>query len=114
MTQYLFMMIGRPAAPDAEDTVTKDYNAKWMAWIGDLAARGALRGGGPLEAAGKVVTREEVSRRRAPRSGRPRSSGPACPPAEHGKTPHEEGFSPSRVQTPAVLRMNVRLDATLA
>jgi uncharacterized protein YciI len=61
MTQYLFMMIGRPAAPDAEDTVTKDYNAKWMAWIGDLAARGALRGGGPLEAAGKVVTREEVT-----------------------------------------------------
>src|SRR4051794_26469825 len=35
MTQYLFLMIGRPAAPGATDTVTKDYNAKWMAWIGD-------------------------------------------------------------------------------
>ena len=61
MTQYLFLMIGRPAAPGATDTVTKDYNAKWMAWIGELAASGALKGGGPLEAGGKVVTRDEVT-----------------------------------------------------
>ncbi|MEV4320555.1 YciI family protein [Actinocrispum sp. NPDC049592] len=61
MTQFLVLLVGKPPAVGAQDAVTREYNAKWMAWMGDLAASGALRGGAPLVWGGRTVAKESVT-----------------------------------------------------
>jgi uncharacterized Zn-binding protein involved in type VI secretion len=61
MAQYTVLLIGLTAAVDATDVQTQEYNAKWVAWMGDLAARDVLRGGAPFTDAGKVVTKQDTT-----------------------------------------------------
>jgi hypothetical protein len=53
MTTYLLLFVGRPAAPDATDEQTADYNRRWGEYMAGLSGR--LHGGAPLEPSGKVV-----------------------------------------------------------
>jgi hypothetical protein len=55
MATYLLLFVGRPAAPDATDEQTADYNRQWGAYMAGLGQSGRLRGGAPLEPSGKVV-----------------------------------------------------------
>ena len=61
MTQFLVLLVGKPPAVGARDAVTREYNAKWMAWMGELAASGALRGGAPLVWGGQTVAKDSVA-----------------------------------------------------
>jgi hypothetical protein len=61
MTQFLLLFVGKQAQPDAEDTQTQDYNAKWAEWMGNAARSGALVSGSPLEFTGKVVSKDGVT-----------------------------------------------------
>jgi hypothetical protein len=61
MPSYLFLTVGQTADLDATDAETAAYNKKWAAWIEDLAARGRLEAGAPLEWSGKVVGKRGVT-----------------------------------------------------
>jgi hypothetical protein len=61
MQTFLFLFIGHPAEVDADDEETRDYNARWTDWIGELAGSGRLVGGQPLEWRGSVVSRAGTS-----------------------------------------------------
>jgi hypothetical protein len=63
MAKYLLLLEGKTAAIDADDTQTKEYNQRWMAWAGSLAASGKLAAGGPLEPTAVAVTSEGASDR---------------------------------------------------
>src|SRR5260370_38475038 len=61
MGQYMLLLVGRGAQPQAADAETRDYNARWMEYMGGLARSGVLRAGAPFAAAGQVVQRGTVS-----------------------------------------------------
>ena len=61
MGQYMLLLVGRGAQPQATDAETQDYNARWMEYMGGLARSGVLRAGAPFATAGKVVQRGTVS-----------------------------------------------------
>jgi len=61
MGQYVLLLVGRDAQPQAADAETQDYNARWTEYFAGLARSGALRAGAPFAAAGKVVQRDTVS-----------------------------------------------------
>jgi len=56
MPKYLFLMLGLPGDPAAEDAQTQAYAGKWRQYMGSLAQRGALESGAPLEPTAKRVT----------------------------------------------------------
>jgi hypothetical protein len=58
MPTYLLLFVGLTAQPDADDAVTRDYNAQWMAYMGGLVDQGVLRGGSPLSPTGLTVGRD--------------------------------------------------------
>jgi hypothetical protein len=61
MSTYLLLFVGQPARPAADDAQTQAYTARWGEFMGGLAQRGALVGGLPLEASGKVVAKDAVT-----------------------------------------------------
>jgi hypothetical protein len=61
MAKFLFLMLGLPGEPNADDDETAAYNRKWRAYMGSLAQRGALESGAPLEATAKAVTSGSVT-----------------------------------------------------
>ena len=60
MGQYMLLLTGRAAQPQATDAETRDYNARWMEYLGGLARSGVLRAGAPFAATGQVVQRGSV------------------------------------------------------
>jgi len=60
MPKFLFLMLGLPGQPNADDAQTQAYSRKWYDYMGSLAQRGALESGAPLQPVAKVVTRESV------------------------------------------------------
>jgi hypothetical protein len=60
MGQYMLLLVGRDAQPQAADAETRDYNARWMEYLGGLARSGVLRAGAPFAATGQVVQRGSV------------------------------------------------------
>jgi len=58
--RYMLLFLGLGATPEATDAQTVDYNRRWTAWMGDLAARGALIAAGPFQPTGTVVSRDGV------------------------------------------------------
>jgi hypothetical protein len=61
MPSFLFLTVGQTADLDATDAQTAAYNEKWAAWIRDLAARGSLEAGAPLDGSGSVVGKHGVT-----------------------------------------------------
>jgi hypothetical protein len=61
MANFLFLMLGLPGEPNADDDETAAYNRKWRGYMGSLAQRGALESGAPLEPTAKAVTSGSVS-----------------------------------------------------
>ena len=61
MGQYMLLLVGRGAQPQATDAETQDYNARWMEYVGELARSGVLRSGAPFADIGKVVQLGTVS-----------------------------------------------------
>ena len=61
MGQYMLLLVGRGAQPQATDAETQYYNARWVEYMGGLARSGVLRAGAPFAAAGKIVQRGTVS-----------------------------------------------------
>lgn len=61
MGQYMLLLAGRAAQPQATDTETRDYNARWMEFFGALGRSGALRAGAPFANTGKIVQLDTVS-----------------------------------------------------
>jgi hypothetical protein len=61
MAQFMLLLVGRGAQPQATDEQTRDYNARWMEYMGGLARTGNLRAGAPFADGGKVVQRDLVS-----------------------------------------------------
>jgi hypothetical protein len=61
MANYLLLFLGRAAQPDATDDETVDYNRQWGEYMAGLGKNGQLRGGAPLEPAGKVVARDGIT-----------------------------------------------------
>ncbi len=61
MGQYMLLLVGRDAQPQATDAETRDYNVRWMEYFGGLARSGVLHSGAPFAATGKVVQRGTVS-----------------------------------------------------
>jgi len=86
MGQYMLLLVGRGAQPQATDAETQDYNARWMEYFGGLARSGVLRAGAPFAATGKIVQGGTVSGVNklpmfCPAGGRARSATPAFDPA---------------------------------
>jgi hypothetical protein len=61
MAQFMLLLIGRAAQPQATDAETRDYNARWAEYFGGLARSGALHAGAPFNDTGKIVQRDAVS-----------------------------------------------------
>ena len=61
MAQFMLLLVGRGAQPQATDAETREYNARWMEYMGGLARTGKLRAGAPFADSGKVVQRDLVS-----------------------------------------------------
>jgi hypothetical protein len=61
MKKFVLLFVGRTAAPEAEDAVTRDYNQRWVAWMRDLGARGLMEAGLPMEPTGREVGRDGVT-----------------------------------------------------
>ena len=61
MGQYMLLLVGRGAQPQATDAETQDNNARWMEYVGELARSGVLRSGAPFADTGKVVQLGTVS-----------------------------------------------------
>ena len=61
MSQYMLLLVGRAAQPQATDAETRDYNARWMEYFGALARSGTLRSGAPFAGTGKIVQLGTVS-----------------------------------------------------
>src|SRR5260370_27171062 len=61
MGQYMLLLVGRGAQPQATDAETQDYNARWMEYMGGLARSGGLRAGAPFPAPGPVLQRGTLS-----------------------------------------------------
>lgn len=61
MPQFMLLLVGRTAAPQADDPETQAYNVRWQQYMGELAGSGALRAGAPFAGDGKVVREESVS-----------------------------------------------------
>jgi hypothetical protein len=61
MAKFLFLMLGLPGRPNANDAQTQAYSRKWYDYMGSLAQRGALESGAPLQPVGKSVTSESIS-----------------------------------------------------
>jgi hypothetical protein len=61
MAKFLFLMLGLPGEPNADDSQTQEYSRKWGAYMGSLAQRGALESGAPLEPQAKAVTSASVT-----------------------------------------------------
>ena len=60
MAQFMLLMVGYAAQPQASDAETSAYNAKWMEYFGELARSGALRAGAPFAPNGKRVQHDTV------------------------------------------------------
>jgi hypothetical protein len=54
--RFLFLMVGLPGEPGADDQQTVAYNRKWGEYMSSLGRRGALESGAPLQAHGRTVT----------------------------------------------------------
>jgi len=61
MAQFMLLLVGRGAQPHATDAETRDYNARWMEYMGGLARSGKLRAGAPFADTGKIVHKDAVS-----------------------------------------------------
>ena len=61
MQQFLMLTIGMPLNPRDGDERTQAYMAEWGAWLGGLAASGALDSGRPLEVGGKDVHKDAIT-----------------------------------------------------
>lgn len=65
MKKFVLLFVGRTAAPEAADAVTRDYNQRWIAWMRDLGGRGLMEAGLPMEPTGREVSRDGVTDYRA-------------------------------------------------
>ena len=61
MQQFLVLTVGRALDPQDGDEQTQAYMGEWQAWLGGLAASGALDSGRPLEPGGKVVDKDGIN-----------------------------------------------------
>jgi hypothetical protein len=61
MAQFMLLFVGLAAPEQADDSLTKAYEAKWATWMTGLARDGALSSGGPFLAAGKRVDRDATA-----------------------------------------------------
>ena len=61
MAQFMLLLVGRAAQPQATDEQTRDYNARWMEYFGGLARAGKLHAGAPFADTGKIVHENSVS-----------------------------------------------------
>jgi hypothetical protein len=61
MAQFMLLLVGRAAQPQATDEQTRNYNARWMEYFGGLARSGTLQAGAPFADTGKVVQQNTVS-----------------------------------------------------
>lgn len=55
MKQFIYLFRGGSAEPGSPDQM-EAIMGKWKTWMGDLAAKGILNGGEPLQLEGKQVT----------------------------------------------------------
>jgi hypothetical protein len=60
MAKFLFLMLGLPGQPNADDAQTQAYSRKWNEYMGSLAQRGALESGAPLQPMAKAVTSQSI------------------------------------------------------
>jgi hypothetical protein len=60
MAKFLFLMLGLPGQPNADDAQTQAYSRKWYEYMGSLAQRDALESGAPLQPVAKAVTSQSV------------------------------------------------------
>jgi hypothetical protein len=60
MAKFLFLMLGLPAQPNANDAQTQAYSRKWYDYMGSLAQRGAIESGAPLQPVAKAVTTKSL------------------------------------------------------
>jgi hypothetical protein len=63
----MLLFLGLAAAPETTDAQTADYNQRWGAWMGALAAKGALVAGGPFQPHGSLVSSDGVAELRLER-----------------------------------------------
>jgi len=61
MAQFMLLLVGRAAQPQATDDQTRNYNPRWMEYFGGLARSGNLRAGAPFADTGKIVQQDAVS-----------------------------------------------------
>lgn len=60
MQQFLFLFVGLALQPADDSSQTQAYAKSWVEWMGELAAKGQLVSGSPLEARGKVVQKDSA------------------------------------------------------
>ncbi len=58
MARFMLLFVGLAAPERADDSQTRDYEAKWVDWMSGLAREGVLSSGGPFLATGKRVDRD--------------------------------------------------------
>jgi hypothetical protein len=61
MAEYVLLLVGRGADPDATDPQTAEFNQRWRDYMAGLGRSGHLRAGAPFERTGKVVGRDGVT-----------------------------------------------------
>jgi hypothetical protein len=61
MPQFMLLLVGRAASPQARDAETQTYNARWQEHFSELTRSGALRAGAPFAPGGKLVGEQSVS-----------------------------------------------------
>ena len=65
MKKFVLLFVGRAGVSGAQDAETRDYGQRWMAWMRDLAARGVVEAGLPMEWSGREVSKDAVADYRA-------------------------------------------------
>ena len=58
MANYLFLFRGGEPSQDMSPDEMQQYMQKWFVWIKSMQDQGIYKGGDPLEATGKVVSRQ--------------------------------------------------------
>lgn len=61
MKQFLFLFVGFALQPADGSSQTQAYMKGWGEWMADLASRGVVESGLPLEWRGKVVKKDTVT-----------------------------------------------------
>jgi hypothetical protein len=61
MKHFLFLFIGLASQAEDESAQTQEYRQGWGVWMAELAKRGVIESGLPLEWSGKVVKKDSAT-----------------------------------------------------